>query len=228
MRTIRWLNATFPSTFSNITKGLLANQYTDLKGRGFLLSSSGGRKISGKYIEKTVDKIVVIDPFGEETESSSITYYISKFTIENSSNILELDSPPRSLRKYTSELHRIIGLGLELSDIQVDPLIWLENIEKLLSPVTVKSISASGIMVPKDGLGKVSVSGVKDIRSAFNKLIGDKKRNIDSVKFFGVINDCHISAELIKTGTVRISGQLYDGFIGEIRTCLEMSIVKKS
>jgi len=228
MRTIRWLNVSFPTTLSSITKGFLANQYTDSKGRGFLLSSSGSRKISGKYIEKTVDKMVVIDPFGKETESSSITYYISKFTIENASNILELDSPPRSLRKYISELHQIIGLGLELSDIQVDPLVWLENIEKLLSPVIVKSISASGIMVPKDGLGKVSVSGKKDIRNEFNKLIGNKKRNIDSIKFFGVINNCHISAELIKTGTVRVSGQLYDGFIREIRTCLEMSIVKKS
>lgn len=228
MRTIRWLNVSFPNTLSSITKGLLANQYTDSKGRGFLLSSSGSRKISGKYIEKTVDKMVVIDPFGKETESSSITYYISKFTIENASNILELDSPPRSLRKYISELHQIIGLGLELSDIQVDPLVWLENIEKLLSPVIVKSISASGIMVPKDGLGKVSVSGKKDIRNEFNKLIGNKKRNIDSIKFFGIINDCHISAELIKTGTVRVNGQLYDGFIREIRTCLEMSIVKKS
>ena len=228
MRTIRWLNVSFPTTLSSITKGLLANQYTDSKGRGFLLSSSGGRKISGKYIEKTVDKVIVIDPFGKETESLSIIYYISKFTIENASNILELDSPPRSLRKYISELHQIIGLGLELSDIQVDPLVWLENIEKLLSPVTVKSISASGIMVPKDGLGKISVSGKKDIRDEFNKLIGDKKRNIDSIKFFGIINNCHISAELLKTGTVKLNGHLYDGFVDEIRTCLESSIGPKT
>ena len=228
MRTIRWLNASWPLSYSNISKTLLANQYSDLTGSGFLLSSSGSKKISGKYIEKSIDKSVVTDPFGNETESALITYYVSRFSIENSSSLLELNSPPRSLRKFISELHSLLGLGMELSDIQVDPFVWLEQIERSLSPVTVKHISASGIMVPKGGLGKVSVSGKKDIRKEFSKLIGDKKRNIDSIKFVAVINNCRISTELLKTGTVRVSGHVYDGFINEIRACLESSIVTRS
>ena len=224
MKTIRWLHTKWPSSFSNISKKLLSNQYSHRTGKGFLLTSSGSRNISGKYIEKSTVKSVILDPFGNETESINTTYYVSNFAFESSSSLLALTTPPRSLRKFLSELHSLFGLGLELSDVSVDPMIWLNNIESLLSPVTVKHISASGIMVPKDGLAKISVSGKKDIRKEFRKLVGEKKHNIDSIKFNGSINECHLSGEISKTGTARISGNIYSGFIEEVRDCLENSI----
>jgi len=227
MKKIRWLFAEWPLPISNISKKLLSNQYSERKGQGFLLSSTGNNRITGKYVEKTTKKSVIVDPFGNETESIITSYYVSKFKIESSSRFLELSDPPRSLRRFISELHILLGLGLELSELSVDPLFWLDNIESSLAPVTVTHISSSGIRVPKYGLAQISVSGKKDIRQEFSKLIDGKPCNIDSIKFVGHIGNCHVSTELSKTGAAKISGHVYDGFIDGLKMCLENSINRR-
>ena len=225
MKTIRWLKVKWPLPLIEISKRLLSNQYDENVGRGFILYSSGKHRVAGKFVEKLTEPTLIVDPFGNETESHIITYYVSKFSFDSSSVLMELESPPRSIRKLISELHSIVGLGMELSDVKVDPLVWLQKLEALHSPVLVRHISSSGITVPKNGLAKISVSGKKDIRDEFARLVGGKVRVIDLVKFSGVFNQCNILAETSKSGTIKYSGHVYDGFKDDIRKCLELSIL---
>ncbi len=228
MKTIRWLKAKWPLPLTDISKRLLSNQYDEKVGRGFILSSSGRHIVSGKFVEKLTETTLIVDPFGNETESFITNYYISKFSFSNSSALIELESPPRSIRKLVSELHSIIGLGMELSEVKVDPLVWLQEVEALHSTVLVRHISSSGIAVPKHGLAKISVSGKKDIRDEFARLVGKKTHVIDLVKFSGVFNRCNILAEMSKSGTIKYSGHVYDGFKEDIRKCLERCMQGKS
>jgi len=228
MKTLRWLKVKWPLPLADLSRKLLSMQYDEELGRGFILSTSGRSQLAGKFVEKITQRIISVDPFGNEIEGYSTTYYVSKFYSEANSNLLELESPPRSIRKLASELHSIAGLGLELSDIKVDPLIWLSEIEKQYDAVLVNHISSSGITVPKNGLAKISVSGKKDIRKEFSDLVKEKPRVIDSVKFKGSLNECHISAELSKSGTIKFSGHIYDGFKSDIRKCLEHCITERS
>ena len=158
MKTIRWLKVKWPLPLIEVSKRLLSNQYEENIGRGFILSSSGKHRVSGKFVEKLIEPTVIVDPFGNETESQITTYYVSKFSFNSSSTLMELESPPRSIRKLIVELHSIVGLGMELSDVKVDPLVWLQELEALHSQVFVRHISSSGITVPKNGLAKISVS----------------------------------------------------------------------
>lgn len=225
MKTLRWLKVKWPLPLSDLSKRLLSMQYDEELGRGFILSSSSSSRLAGKFVEKTIQRIITIDPFGNEIEAYNTTFYVSKFYYESNSNLLELESPPRSIRKLASELHSIAGLGLELSDIKVDPLTWLNEIEKDYKSILVHHISSSGITVPKNGLAKISVSGKKDIRREFSDLVTDKPRIIDSVRFKGKLNGCSISAELSRSGSIKYSGHIYDGFKSDIRKCLEYCIV---
>jgi hypothetical protein len=224
MKTIRWVRVKWPLSLAEVSKRLLDNQYSEEIGRGFLLTSSGRERVAGKFVEKMTEKKITVDPFGNETVSYGTEYYVSKFSFDNVSSFIELQSPPRSIRKFASELHSIIGLGMELSDIQVDPLIWLNEIESLNSNLAVKKISSSAISVSRNGLAKISVSGKKDIRNEFFKLIGERVKVIDLVKFSGDFNQCIISAELTKSGSMKYGGHVYDGFLDDIRGCLERSI----
>jgi len=228
MKTIRWLKVKWPLPLIEVSKRLLSNQYDEDRGRGFILTSSGKHRVSGKFVEKITKPTIIVDPFGNETESQTIIYYVSRFSFNSLSELMELESPPRSIRKLISELHSVIGLGMELSDIKVDPLVWLQKLEALHSPVLVRHISSSGITVPKNGLAKISVSGKKDIRDEFARLIGKKTCVIDLVKFSGVFKQCSIKSEISKSGTIRYSGHVYDGFKEDIKECLERSILEKS
>lgn len=211
-----------------VSKRLLSNQYNENVGRGFILTSSGKHRVSGKFVEKLTEPTLIVDPFGNEIESHITTYYVSRFSFDSSSALMELESPPRSIRKLISELHSIVGLGFELSDVKVNPLVWLQELEALHSPVLVRHISSSEIFVPKNGLAKISVSGEKDIRDEFARLVGEKAHVIDLVKFSGVFNQCNISAKISKSGTINYSGHVYDGFKEDIKDCLERSILEGS
>ncbi len=227
MKTIRWLKVRWPLSIIEVSKRLLSNQYDEDKGRGFILTSSGNHRVSGKFVEKITKPTIIVDPFGNETESQTIVYYVSKFSFNSSSELMELESPPRSIRKLISELHSVVGLGMELSDIIVDPLVWLHELEALHSLLLVRHISSSQITVPINGLAKISVSGRKDIRDDFARLIGERSRVIDLVKFSGVFRECNIIAETSKSGTIKYSGHVYDGFKEDIKECLERSILAK-
>lgn len=226
MKTIRWLRVKWPIPLSEVSKLLLSHQYSDETGRGFLLTSAGKNEIAGQFVEKISERKLTIDPFGNELESYITTYYVAKFKFDSDSNLLEMDTPPRSIRKLASELHSLLGLGLELSDIKVDPLLWLQELESSLSPVSVIHISAFGITVSISGLAKISVSGKKDIREDFSKLVGKKPRVINLVKFRGKFDDCSISADLSRSGSIKLSGHIYDGFKEQVRNCLESCLEK--
>lgn len=228
MKTIRWLKVKWPLQLVEISKLLLSRQYDEERGRGFVLSSSGKNRISGKYVEKIINPTVIVDPFGNETETQIVTYYVSKFSFNSSSSLMELESPPRSIRKLVTELHSIVGLGMELSDIKVDPLVWIQELEALHSPVLVRHISSSGITVPKSGVARISVSGKNDIRGEFDRLVGKKTRVIDVVKFNGVFKQCNINAEASKSGTIKYYGHIYDGFREDVKECLERSMQENS
>jgi len=228
MQTVRWLKVKWPIPTSEVSKRLLSRRYNEVDGRGFLLSKSGKQRTTGKYIEKLVEPSLTIDPFGNETKTLITTYYVAKFSFDKSSDLMELDSPPRSIRKLVSELHSIVGLGMEFTDITLDPLVWVEELEALRrTRVIVRNISSSGISVPKNGLAKISVSGKRDIRDEFTKLVGKKKRVIDLVKFNGVLQKCSITAELTRSGSIKYSGQEYDSFKEDVKKCMKRTLRKQ-
>ena len=221
----RWLKVEWPLPISRVSKLLLSEQYSDTKGSGFLLSASGAKRVSGKYVEKLTTNAVHLDPFGNEVESILTSYYESHFSFGASTSLFELREPPRSIRKLIGALHSLVGLGLELSELTVDPLIWLKCFEQTYTPVLVTQISSSGIRVPKNGIAKISVSGKKDIRAEFWALVGKKKHIVESVRFIGEINDCRVAIELTKAGVARINGQVFDGLIDGVKECLEEAIL---
>lgn len=220
MKKIRWLKAEWPLSISEISKALLAHQYNDTTGHGFLLSTADQFNIAGSYIEKITNISVVTDPFGNQIESIDVTYYTSKFYIDSSSNVLELIDPPRSIRKLLNKFHNILGIGLELSEIKVDPLIWLHLIEEVYGQLLVQNISSSGITVSPNGLARVSVAGKKDIRREFGQLTGNKFCIIDKIKASGTIENCNVSIELSKNGATQINGQIFDTLQDTLKKCL--------
>lgn len=224
MKKLKWLNAEWPLSIADISRILLDNQYIESKGHGFVLLESNNQKISGKYIERITNSVVTTDPFGNQFESTSVSYYISIFLIDNSSNVLELTDPPRSSRKLLSTLHDLLGIGLELSEINVNPLTWLNFFENSCGKLLIHNIAASGIRVPENGLARISVSGKKDIQKEFNSMVGNKFHHIDSVKASGVIEDCNVSLELFKNGSAKITGHIFDTLTSSIKTCLELSV----
>lgn len=218
----KWLYSELPLSLDQITTLLLAEQYSDDKGEGFLLSSSGKQFLSGRYIEKTIGRSIVIDPFGNQSEQETVAYYTCKFSWQNGSKLLCITEPPRSLRKFLAKLHSLLGLGVVIADITIDPLEWLQKIESQLGITTITHISSFGIHTPVGGLAKISVSGKKDIRTDFDELISNRRHKVENVKFNLIYNnDIKASVELTRAGNCKLKSYNHNEILDKFRLCLE-------
>ncbi|PVZ69723.1 hypothetical protein [Pelagibaculum spongiae] len=221
----KWLYSELPLSLDIVTTRLLAEQYSDDKGEGFLLNSSGKNFLSGRYIEKIIGKSIVTDPFGNQSEQTTVAYYTCKFNWQNGSKLLCITEPPRSLRKFLAKLHNLLGLGVVVADIDVDPLKWLQQIESQLGRTTITHISSLGIHTPVGGLAKISVSGKKDIRTDFEELISNRRHKIDNVKFnLKYSNDIQALVELTGAGSCKLKSYNHKEILEKFRLCLELIV----
>ena len=67
----KWLYSELPLTLIELSRLMKEQQYSEETGLGFLLSVSTPSKLSGKYVEKQVQRSVVEDPFGEVTKQTT-------------------------------------------------------------------------------------------------------------------------------------------------------------
>lgn len=222
----KWLYFEIPTSLKELSKLMLANQYSEESGFGFLLSNSTENSLSGRYIERVIQSSVIESPFGELSQIETVSYYICRFNWTSGSKLLCLIDPPRSLRKFTNCLHDMLGLGLVIAEPSVSPDQWLNEIEKHASSVIVNHISSFGIHTPSDSLARIAVTGHRDVRNDFYELIGSMQHKVDCIKFvINYKNGVNAHGELTKTGACKIKCIDTTFILDEFRKTLELSHV---
>jgi hypothetical protein len=120
----------------------------------------------------------------------------------------------------------MLGLGLVIAEITVNPDQWLNEIERSDNKITVTHISSFGIHTPNDSLAKIAVTGHKDVREDFFQLVGDRRHRVSCVKFSMVSSsDVYDTCELLKAGSCKITSASPVFFLEELRRTLEQSYI---
>jgi len=219
----RWLYSKIPIPLSQLSKLMIDSQYDDISGKGFLISAATSTKIVGKYVEKVVQKSLLEDPFGEISELSSVTYYTCQFSLEHRSNLLLIKNPPRTLRKFLNQLHQMTGFGLVVSEIEVDPELWIRAIGKACNSLHILQINSSGIRASQTSSAKISITGTKDVRASFEKMISDKRYMVESMKFEAMFGELEVKGEILRNGTCKFKTANSDLILEKLRRALEVS-----
>lgn len=222
---VKWLYSELPIPLSELSKLMKDHQYTEGAGSGFLISTSTSTSLIGKYIEKTIQKSIIEDPFGSTSEIESINYYTCRFNWSSDSNYMFISEPPRSLRKFSNRLHSITNLGLVLSEVNVYPDRWLEIIEESADIVKVIKISSYGIRISHNSTAKVSVTGTQDVRTDHSKLIADKRYKVDSISFEAQFESLLVKGELTKSGSCKLKSSNAGFILEKLRHSLERASV---
>lgn len=220
----KWLYSEIPTSLRQLSELMLASQYSEKSGSGFLLSTATEDTLSGRYIEKVINRSIIEDPFGEISEVHTVSYYTCRFNWRSDSKLLCITEPPRSLRKFINCLHDILGLGLVVAEMTVCPDKWLSEIEKRGTNLTVTKLSSFGINTPHESLAKIAVTAKKDVRNDFYELIGQRQHKVDCVCFsIDYSNDIHAACELLKTGACKVKSSSPSFVLDELRHTLEAS-----
>lgn len=218
----KWLYSELPVSLVELSRLLLNEQYNEEKGSGFILSRSDNAQLEGKYIERSESISTTTDPFGNESEQLVVNYYMCKFSMIAESQLMCVIDPPRSLRKFITKLHNILGLGFILSDIIVNPLDWADSVAKRVGKITVTHISSSGIRTGHGGLAKISVSSKKDSREDFNDMVDNRRHSIDTVKFELKNEESqNITCEMTRFAIFKVKGYGGSELVQKLRRCLQ-------
>lgn len=217
----KWLYSELPLTLIELARLMKEQQYSEEIGLGFLLSVSTASKLSGKYIEKQIQRSVVEDPFGEIMETESVSYYTCQFNWSSNSKYMYITNPPRSLRKFLNKLHDMTGLGLVLSEVNVVPERWVSYLERSSDSLKVTQLSSYGIRVSQGATAKITVNGIKDIRDDFTTIISDKRYLIDSIKFKAEFGSLELLCELTRLGVCRLRSGNVNFVLDKLREALE-------
>lgn len=220
MKKVRWFYSDWVIPLSEISSKMLSFQYNENRGIGYIISINNNKVISGKFIEKKVSLEIITDPFGVEKTNNKIFYNITNFTIKNELIGLEIITPPRTIKPFVNNLYKIIGFGFTIEEVNIKPLLWIKAIEKKHECI-VNTILASGIKEEKNGVAKISMSGIRDIRKEFYSFVKEKDHNIDCVKLSLILNNKINKLELYKNASLKISLDNYD----EIKNIVESSFL---
>lgn len=222
MLKIKWLYSELPTSLSQLASRMKENQYSEERKKGFILATATSSKLVGKYIEKTVKVTIVEDPFGVTSEVENVEYYVCQFNWILDSNYMYISNPPRTLRKFTNILHELTGIGLVLSEIDQDPIVWLENIERDADSFSILQVSAFGIRTSPSSTAKIIVTGSSEVRETFSELVNSKRYVIDCVRFEASFGELVVKGELTKNGVCRIKALNTKFFLSILRESIDL------
>ncbi len=159
----KWLKVKIPIELTKFIDILNENQYRLESKNGFELIDFNKTELHAKFIEKVISKEVIIDPFGNSNEIEITRYLIINFSIykiNSNSYFLIVESPPRSLKCLTDKLYKIIGFGIFFSNLEINIIYFIKNIQEKygFSSTKINSLKIGNIYLSKKTTGVIDLN----------------------------------------------------------------------
>lgn len=134
-----------------------------------------------KFIERKILETSLLDKDGVEQVIQYLHIDNFEFHIENKMDrfFLLLKNPPRSLKFFKQTIGDLLNYKIAISEIKVDPLQWLQNLEPNHDSVfSVLSIEIKDIIFNSKTNGTLTLKSQIDLRSNYYELINSKNYKV--------------------------------------------------
>lgn len=176
---IKWIRYQADIDCSELASGCLKNPYNDRSDTGFIISDFSSEFLKGQHVTRRLINENYEAPFGERVEREIISFDIVKFSVSASlPSVMKLNSPPRKLSSFYSDLRSVSGPRSIIQDIKLDPMSLISGLESLGHKCTLLSAELGDINVDNTARASISLSGTKDIRSAIDHLTSNRKYSV--------------------------------------------------
>ena len=198
----------------------LKEKYVDSKGFGVLLQDVRSNYLNGQYIEKTIVKERVVDPFGKETVFEIPQYRTVFFRLASSFPQLELVNPLRSLGQFLTFFGDCTDNSTAVEPVIFDLASVCDLLHKDGEQVTVRNASVSNIVLSNTVSADASIHGEEDVMSSVNSFMGKRKYLFSGTKTTFRLAGEDYCAELSSSGRVRLLMGDVAKFTGAFRRIL--------
>ncbi|HFT8010901.1 TPA: hypothetical protein ACU9T0_006612 [Burkholderia cenocepacia] len=216
MQRAKWLKIEVDCAHKALVAAIRAAQFDERIGHGFDLSFRDGRRLKAKFSEKIASIEIITDPFGvstsiETTRYSSIDFQLIAFSAENgvSSYLMEVNSPPRTLRTLVAALADIAN-GLSVSEVQLPLLEIFGLLRKNSTMARLTRVKASQLKLTPDSTAKIDVISSKNAASDLKRFFGDSAISVDKIRIEHPFGPTTHAIELSRNGLISIDDSHQD------------------
>jgi len=231
MRRAKWLRVDVDCSHKALVAAIRAAQFHEDIGYGFDLTFRDGQQLTAKFSEKIAMVEVVTDPFGVSTNLETTRYSSTEFrltiipTDRPTSYLMEVNSPPRTLRTLIAALDRISS-GLSISEVRL-PLLDIFNLLRKNSIMArLTRIRASELKLTPDSVAKIDVTSSRNAASDLRRFFSDSSMSVDKIKIerpFG--SEAH-AIELSQNGLISVDDSHQDAASDFVLTLLMESYTR--
>ncbi|MBY4839934.1 hypothetical protein [Pantoea sp. DY-5] len=200
----------FESTLNSneIVNRLLGFNFTKDSLSGFTLSKNEFKGIIFKHIKKTINTDIVITPFGEELENTTVDYAINDVKILG--NELYIFNPSRSLAAFRNELLKALDFKCTISTKLIDLNYVIELLSSQSKNTNVTNVELYSYDLLDESRIKMIIESNKDLVQKSEKIFFDIKPKITKIGFEISLYNTDYFVEVSYKGIVKIKGDLIE------------------
>lgn len=226
MAKTKWIEMHLSLGVRALAARLAKSAFTLESGLGFEMLEVRGKRIEARFIERFVQRETLEDPFGEVRHIESVRYNIFRFyllVVRGDRYLIVLIDPPRSVRSFITMLSDVVEVGMSVEAVRFDVLALLNVLRTApqIGHLVVRKVKGTGALLG----GRASVrlelqsqgNASDDLRAAFPKFTPV----IERVCFQFVHEGVGEVGELSASGTLAVSDQLMETFVGLLLPALE-------
>lgn len=176
MKKYRWHKLNINISIDKLIKNIEEKSYSEKIGEGFRLSNVRAKYFVASYIERIEYKEEYLRPDGTVFEQQYLTYQQTKFEIDYKSNLIEVHLPSRRHGVLLNKLNEVSGFKLIIEDVVVNPMMWLEKIERVFNKKMILGQAVfETVQLKNDIVGDIKLNCDLDLRDNLDVIGGLKK-----------------------------------------------------
>lgn len=208
MSKVKWLSADLGVSVRQLAKLLQEAQFTTHSEEGFVVDRVRRNSIEARYVQRVNVTEVIVDPFGNEVEFSSVKYSEQSFFIADNMPCIELRHGVRHLHACLSLLSQATDFRISVKPIKVDVNHWLGVFAYSASiPFTIDAFQVGSIAFSDGASARALVkAGRGDAQAALKSLTSTKPYVIEKVRVKHQRIDHRGTVVLASSGTASTAG----------------------
>lgn len=165
-----------------IENSIEKNLFNQASSWGFKYHKKRNGYIHADYIEKQLIKERIVDPFGVETEYERTVYNKIEFILRIDTPNILIFAPPRTHRRAINQLAQFTDYSIAILNKQADLYKWVDAISEIGYQGELVKINIDPIKFSENTLGKITLTGDKELKSTCQKLIDDASFSLKNVR----------------------------------------------
>lgn len=208
MSKVKWLSADLDVSARQLARLLQQAQFTKDSEEGFVVDRARRNSIEARYVQRVNVTEVIVDPFGNEAEFSSVKYSEQHFFIADDLPCIELRQGVRHLHACLALLSQTTDFRIAVTPVKVDVNHWLEVFAASTSmPFTVDAFQVGSIAFSDGASARALVkAGRGDAQTALKSLTSARPYVIEKVRVKHQRVDHRGTVVLASSGTASTTG----------------------